>query len=67
MQIKVKVMGEKEKMLKVKPNSTVLKIIKKLKMNPEIVVVKKNDRIVPLEETLKEGDKVEIIRVISGG
>ena len=48
-------------------NCTVEALLKTLKINPETVVVSKNKTIVADTETLKPGDRVDIIRIISGG
>ena len=54
----------KEVMIK---GQTVEDMFAELKMNPEIFLVKRNNEIVHEYESLKEGDKIELIKVISGG
>jgi len=43
------------------------KLLERLEILPETVVVTKNDEIVTEDEMLEVGDEVELIRVISGG
>ncbi len=43
------------------------KLLKKMGINPEIVIVSVNGEITPDNEKVKAGDKVEIIKVVSGG
>ncbi len=47
--------------------STVMGILKELKINPEIVLVSVNSEIVPENSAIKENDVVEILKVVSGG
>lgn len=42
-------------------------MFEELGMNPEVFLVKRNNEIVHEYETLKEGDRIELIKVISGG
>ncbi len=42
-------------------------ILKKMNIISNTVIVKVNDSVVTEEDVVKEGDKVEIIRIISGG
>ena len=55
------------KAIEVGENSTVLDSLKQLKLNPEIFLVKRNNEIIHENEKLKENDKLELIKVISGG
>jgi thiamine biosynthesis protein ThiS len=47
--------------------SKVSDMFEELGMNPEIFLVKRNDEIIHEYELLKENDKIELIKVISGG
>lgn len=67
MKIKVKIVGDKEKEIEIESNSKISKILKKLEINPETVIVKKGDLVVPLEEKIKKGEEIKIIKVVSGG
>lgn len=42
-------------------------MLKKMKINPETVLVSKNGEIALEDETVSEKDSVEILKVISGG
>jgi len=42
-------------------------LLKQMNINPETVLVGKNGEIVLETENLKPGDRIEFIRVISGG
>ena len=42
-------------------------LLERLKINPETVVVVKNNKVVTEEENLKNNDNIEILSVISGG
>ncbi len=55
------------KRLEVRENAKVLDVLEKLEINPETVLVKKGKGIVTEDETLRSGDEIEIIRVVSGG
>ncbi|MEE8401222.1 MAG: MoaD/ThiS family protein [Candidatus Hydrothermarchaeaceae archaeon] len=53
--------------MKIENDTTVEKILEKLGINRETVVVSKNGEITIEEDTLKKGDEIEIIKIISGG
>ncbi|MEM7819453.1 MAG: MoaD/ThiS family protein [Candidatus Aenigmatarchaeota archaeon] len=55
------------KKIKIKENSTVLDVLKKLELNPEIYLVKRKRELITEDEKLKNNDKIELIKVISGG
>ena len=42
-------------------------VLRKVGINPVTVLVKKNERLVPVEEKVKDGDVLELIPVVSGG
>ncbi len=42
-------------------------LLKELDVNPEEVLVIKNEEIITLEETLEDGDEIKILSVVSGG
>ncbi len=62
--IEVEVRGKKKK---VKEASDVGSLLKKLNLNPEEYVVSINGKIVLEDEKLREGDKVKLYPVVSGG
>lgn len=53
--------------MKIKKDTTIALLLDELGINRETVVVSKNGSIAVEEETLESGDKVEIIKIISGG
>ena len=48
-------------------NSTGADAIKAAKLNPENFLIKRGGRLIPHDEPLKDGDKLELVTVISGG
>jgi len=66
MKIKV-VIGEEEEIKEISEGNTIKDLLKVLKIPSETVVVKINEFIVIEEEIVKEGDTIEIIKVIYGG
>ena len=59
---------EKEnKQLVLKKNCTGLELLKKLKINPDTVLLVKNNEIVLPEENLSKTDDIKILSVVSGG
>lgn len=48
-------------------NGTVASLLSELKINPETVLVAKNDELVTADEELNDKDEVKILSVISGG
>ncbi|MFW5912765.1 MAG: MoaD/ThiS family protein [Candidatus Hadarchaeota archaeon] len=66
--VEAKMIGEGETTKLTLPRgSDVSHLLKKLNKNPEEVVVKVNDRIVPEDMEVREGDLIETIPVVSGG
>lgn len=55
------------KHLEIKDNATVADIFQKIDVNPETVLVKKKNKIITEDEPLRDGDSLELIKVISGG
>lgn len=45
----------------------VLDALSAAKINPETVLVKRNNKLIPHDAALKEGDQLETVTVISGG
>ena len=46
---------------------TVKELLEKLNINPETVLVTKNDELILLDEKLNKNDEVKLLSVISGG
>jgi sulfur carrier protein ThiS len=57
----------KNKSLDIKFNGKASSLLKKLKINPEEVIIIKNNALVSLDENLNESDNVKILSVVSGG
>lgn len=55
------------KQLSFKFSGKVKSLLKKLDLNPEVVLVIKNNVLVTEEDLLKNADEVKILSVISGG
>ena len=56
-----------DKVIEVMADSTVIDSLRQLNLNPEIFLVKRNNEIIHENEKLRENDKLELIKVISGG
>ena len=60
------IMGEEEKTMEIE-GGNIKNLLQELEIHLETVVVKKNQKIVIEEESLEDGDTIEVIRVIYGG
>jgi sulfur carrier protein ThiS len=61
-------MGGRKKVLKLGKGSVrILDILQKLNINRETVLVRKGREIIPVEEVVHNSDRIEIIKIISGG
>tara|TARA_Y100000294_G_C8282206_1_gene227279 strand:+ start:200 stop:394 length:195 start_codon:yes stop_codon:yes gene_type:complete len=52
---------------KIKFTGTVSQLLEKLNVNPETVLVSKNNELVTKHDTLDDADEVKLLSVISGG
>lgn len=50
-----------------KDDSMVFDALEAVKINPETVLVKRQNKLIPHDAKLKDGDILELITVISGG
>ncbi len=55
------------KTCKLRFSGTVSQLLKRLKINPETVIVARNSELVTETEKLKNSDSVKLLSVISGG
>jgi sulfur carrier protein ThiS len=55
------------KKLNMKFSGTVKSLLKKLKINPETVIISKNNTIATLDAKLSDKDEIKILSVVSGG
>lgn len=56
-----------DKILEVGKESNVSDALILAKVNPETVLVKKKNKLIPHDALLKDGDVLELVTVISGG
>jgi len=61
------IIGEDEKKLDVEGDKTVKDLLQMMEIPVETVVVKKNHSIIIEEESVENGDVIEVIKVIYGG
>jgi thiamine biosynthesis protein ThiS len=59
--------GRKKQFIKLPARSKVAGLLKALDLNSQTVVVRCNGKIVTEEESLKSGDQMEIIHIVTGG
>ncbi len=57
----------RNKKFQVNPNSTARDALKKLSIEPESVLVVVNGKLTTDDMILREGDKVKLVAVVSGG
>lgn len=55
------------KIKKIEARGTIEDFLKKQKICTESVLVRRNGVFVPVEEKLKEGDEIEVLRITSSG
>ncbi len=66
--VRVEVVQEgSRKSLRLRKGDRIDDLLEKLGINRETVLVRLNNKVCVEEEILREGDKVEIIKAISGG
>ena len=53
--------------LELKNGATVEQAIKEIKVNPQIVLAKRGDEVIPDSEKLNDKDEIALIRIVSGG
>ena len=56
-----------EKKIELQENSTALDMLKTLDLNPDVMLVIRNEVPIPVDEKLKDKDVLKIVRVVSGG
>ncbi|MBN2102168.1 MAG: MoaD/ThiS family protein [Candidatus Aenigmarchaeota archaeon] len=66
MEVTIIVSGEEKDMPLVK-GDTVSDILKKAKINPETVIVRRKNTIIPDDEEVRDGDSLYVLKVVSGG
>ena len=53
--------------IEVDKGSNVFDALKAAKINPETVLVKRNNKLIPHDAALKDNDHIQTVTVISGG
>ena len=69
-QVKIKVKISRsniEKNIQLEKGSTVMDLLNKLKIKPDTVVVMSDKLPIPIDENLKDNQKITVIQVFSGG
>jgi sulfur carrier protein len=61
------IFGKKRENREIQENTTIKELLNAMDVSSETVVVKRNNEIVIDEESLENGDVIEVIRVIYGG
>lgn len=61
------IFGKKEENKEIQEDTTIKEVLDAMGISSETVVVKMNNEIVMEEESLTDGDVIEVIRVIYGG
>lgn len=56
-----------EKKIELQENSTALDMLKNLDLNPDVMLVIRNEVPIPVDEKLEDKDVLKIVRVVSGG
>lgn len=56
-----------EKKIELQENSTALDMLKKLDLNPDTMLIIRNEVPIPVDEKLRDRDVLKIVRVVSGG
>lgn len=69
MRIKVKSfpIGEVDKSVELPDKSTALDLFKVLNMRPDNWIVSRDDKVIPDDSPLKDGDSIRLLSVVSGG
>ena len=68
MEIKAKLLRTKEtKKINLETGSTVEYLLKKIKLKPDTLIVMSNNKPIPLDDVLNDGQELTIIQVASGG
>ena len=68
MKIQVTIFDDKSiQDLEVSENATAYEVLKKLELQPDTLIVTRNDQPIPIDEELNNRDRLKLIRVISGG
>jgi len=64
---KLKVFVERENKTHDVEAKTIEEILEKLKINPETIIITRNDELITIDAKIKEKDEIKLLSVISGG
>jgi sulfur carrier protein ThiS len=68
MKITVKILPENSlKQVDIISGSKVIDLLKKIKLKPDTIIVIKDNKPIPVDEILDEGQELSILQVASGG
>lgn len=65
--VHVNVFGREQRTVEVKKGSRIIDVLEKLSLNPVEIVVAKNGEVVPEDDFVSDGDKLDFYSVVSGG
>ncbi len=65
--MKINVFIERENKEEIVDVKSIPEIFNKLKINPQTVLIVKNDELIMEDDELKNNDKIKLLSVISGG
>jgi sulfur carrier protein ThiS len=57
----------KTKIVEMPKEAKAIDALRKMRVNPETVIIKRREEILLENETLKNNDRIELIKVVSGG
>jgi len=61
------VFADNTKRVEMPKEAKAIDVVRKLRVNPETVIIKRSGEIILENETLKNNDRIELIKVVSGG
>ena len=68
MEIKVNISQTKEKrIIKLKKDSTIKSLLNKMNLKPDTLIVMTDNRPIPIDDILYDGQELTILHVASGG
>ncbi len=68
MSVSVKIFGNKQhEVQEVEASGTVLNVLGELGLSPQEYIASLDGEVVPVDEPVKDGDAVVLVRIVSGG
>jgi len=68
MRITVKILpGNTTKSIDLKPGAKVLDVLKEFQLKPDTIIAVRNNTPIPVDDVIKDGQELKIIKVASGG